>query len=156
MANPNRRRIKLIQPRLQIRMILAFLGVTALALTLQFLLFTSSLARLASELPADGDLLLERVPEQVLVVLLVSALVVLPLTFSVGILITFRIAGPLYRMRRFLDDVAAGRRPAECRLRKGDELQDFCEALNRATAPLRAAEERPAAEAVGTTRSEAA
>ena len=132
-----KRRIKLIRPRLQLRLILAFLGVTALALTLQFILFTSSLTRVAVELPQDGPLLIEQLPEHVLAVLLISAALVLPLTFFVGVLVTFRVAGPLYRFELFLKDVERGAKPADCRLRKGDELQDLCELLNRATAPLR-------------------
>jgi signal peptidase II len=133
----HKRRIKLIQPRLQLRLILSFLGVTALALTLQFILFTSTLTRLASELPEDGPLLLELVPEHVLAVLFISTGVLLPLTFFVGVLVTFRIAGPLYRFELFLKDVIRGSEPADCRLRKGDELKGLCELLNEATAPLR-------------------
>lgn len=138
MAPANRRRVRLIQPRLQIRLILSFLGVSLLALTLQFALFTASLSRLAEALPNDGDILLEHVVEQMLVVLAISTLVLLPMTFSVGVLVTFRIAGPLFRLRRYLEEVAAGGRPADCKLRRGDELQDLCEAVNAATAPLRA------------------
>jgi len=140
----HKRRIQLIQPRLQLRLILTFLGVSALALALQFILFTASLTRLAAELPADGPQLIEQVPEHVLLVLLVSIAVLLPLTFFVGVVVTFRIAGPIYRFESYLTDVIAGGKPADCRLRKGDELKDLCELINRATAPLRNRETGPA------------
>ncbi len=133
----HKRRIKLIQPQLQLRLIAAFLGMSALALTLQFLLFTSSLTELATELPEDGAALIERVPAHVQRILLVSFLIFLPLTFCAGVLITFRIAGPLYRFEQYLKQVIRGERPPDCRLRDGDELQDLCQLINEATAPLR-------------------
>jgi hypothetical protein len=58
----------------------------------------------------------------------------------VGVLTTFRVAGPLYRIEMFLKQVARGEKPADCRLRKGDELVEFCEVVNLATAPLRRTE----------------
>ncbi len=136
----HKRRIKLIQPQLQFKLISAFVGMSALALTLQFLLFTSSLTELASELPEDGAALIERVPGHVQRILLVSFLVLLPLTFCVGVLITFRIAGPLYRFEVYLKQVIRGERPPDCRLRSGDELLGLCELINQATAPLRVQE----------------
>jgi nitrogen fixation/metabolism regulation signal transduction histidine kinase len=63
----------------------------------------------------------------------------LPLTIAVGILVTFRIAGPVYRLKEFLKSIASGATPEDCRLRKGDELQDLCSLANDATAPLRGA-----------------
>lgn len=40
----------------------------------------------------------------------------------------------------FLGEIIRGEKPDDCRLRKGDELQDLCRLLNRATAELRARE----------------
>lgn len=133
----HKRRIKLIQPRLQLKLISAFLGMSALALILQFLLFTSSLTELAAEIPEDGALLMERIPAHVQRILLVSFLIFLPLSFCVGVLVTFRVAGPLYRFEMYLKQVIRGEKPADCRLRDGDELQGLCELINQATAPLR-------------------
>ena len=135
-----KRKIKLIQPKLQMKLILTFLGTSALALTLQFLLFTSSLTDLASSLPVDGSLLLERVPESVQMNFLVSFGLLLPLTWFAGVLCTFRVAGPLYRFEVFLKQIIAGEKPGACRIRKGDELQEFCDLLNRATASVRGEE----------------
>lgn len=135
--SPHKRRIKLIQPALQIRLISAFVGMAFLALTLQFLLFTSTLTELASELPEDGATLLDRVPDHVVRILIISFLIFLPLTFCVGVIITFRIAGPIYRFETYLKQVIRGEKPPDCRLREGDELKGLCELINRATAPLR-------------------
>jgi hypothetical protein len=60
-----------------------------------------------------------------------------PLTLLVGITSTHKVVGPLYRFRVYLTQLAAGERPAPCRIRQNDELQDLCELLNRATQPLR-------------------
>lgn len=143
----HKRRIKLIQPRLQIKLISAFLGVSALSLTLQYILFASSLTALAAELPTDGAVLLERVPWHAQRSLLISFGVLLPVTFFVGVVITFRVAGPLYRFEMFLRQIIRGEKPADCRIRKEDELQEFCGLLNQATAALRDAADEPASKA---------
>lgn len=133
----NQRRKKLIQPRLQLTLILSFLGVAVLALLLQFLLFQSTLSVLAADLPQDGALLLERVPGFTLLVLAISLCVLLPLSFFVGVMVTFRIAGPIHNIDQHLLAVARGEDPGECRIRKNDELQDVCAHLNAALGHLR-------------------
>jgi hypothetical protein len=132
-----RRSIRLIQPRLQLKLVLTFLGMAMLAMTLQFLLLAAALVALAGDLPNDGLTMQQELPERLMWILGLSFGVCLPLIFCVGVVITFRIAGPLYRFEKFLDAVKKGEKPADCRLRKGDELQDFCVLLNDATAPLR-------------------
>jgi signal peptidase II len=134
---PHRRSIRLVQPRLQLKLVLSFLGLSALALALQFVLLVAVLAGLASEVSEDPSLVLSELPQHLLWILLLSFAVCLPLTFTVGVLVTHRIAGPLYRFERFLRAVAAGERPEDCRIRDGDELQEFCRLLNTATQPLR-------------------
>lgn len=133
-----KRRKKLIQPRLQLRLILSFLGVALLALLLQFILFAATIATLAADLPQEGEILIERIPGYTIAVLAISIGVLLPLTFFVGILTTFRIAGPLYRFEQHLKAIARGEDPGVCRIRKGDELQEFCRILNAALDRLKA------------------
>mgnify|MGYP005703992283 CR=1 FL=1 len=74
-------------------------------------------------------------------VVLTSFVMFLPLVYAVGILTTFRFAGPIYRFEMFLGQVRRGENPADCRLRKGDHLKDFCELLNDVTRPLREEQE---------------
>lgn len=152
MASRYKRRIKLIQPRLQLRLVGVFCGLTLLALGLQFLVFMRALSGIAEQLPADHGVLMEAVPEMVLQSSLLALLVVLPLVLFVGVLVTFRIAGPLYRIEMHLRRLISGEDPGECRLRKGDELQNLCSLVNRATEEVRlrnaqsqAADERKAA-----------
>lgn len=132
----HKRRIQLIKPTLQLRLTLVFVGLGAIGLVLQLLFFTARLAELAAFLPQDGEMFATEVDGILLEGLLVSAIVFLPLTFAVGILTTFRIAGPIYRFEMHLNALRRGERPGPIRLRDRDQLQDFCELLNETIATL--------------------
>lgn len=138
MRKTEQRRDRLVRPRLQLRLILAFLGVAVMALLLQFALLACVLTTAAAELPQDGQLLLERMSSLSLAILAISLGVLLPLCFFVGVLATFRVAGPLYRFEKHLEAVARGIDPGTCRIRSGDELQEFCQVLNSALERVRA------------------
>jgi hypothetical protein len=142
MGHPQyKRRKKLIDPRLQLRMTGAFLAMAALSLLLQFLLFAQNLSSVAATLPQDGPVLMERTGGLLGRTLLVSFGLLLPVTLLVGVMVTFRVAGPMYRFRAWLGEIADGGDPGVCRIRKGDEFQDFCKLLNRVAGPLREANE---------------
>jgi hypothetical protein len=131
-----RRRIKLIKPRLQLRLIGVFAGLSALGFLLQSLHVGLRLSEAAAEMP-NGESLMKMLPGLPLEILLFSFGMFLPLTIAVGILATFRIAGPLYRFERYLTQVIRGEQLGPCKLRRGDELQELCDLINEATAPLR-------------------
>ena len=133
----NRRRIKLILPELQLRLIGTFAAIAALALVMQHLLFTFAMSEVAAALPNDGLVLMQLTSRFTGGLLLLALALFLPATFWIGVLCTFRIAGPLYRFERYLGDVARGERPPDCKLRRGDQLQDLCRAINDATRPVR-------------------
>jgi hypothetical protein len=128
---------KLIEPRLQLSFAILFAGLSGLGIIVQLLVLHSSMSKLAALLPNDRLLVMTQVPRLLSESLFLTFALLFPLTILVGILMTFRIVGPLYRFRVFLSEVIAGKRPADCVIRKGDELQDFCQMLNLATAPLR-------------------
>lgn len=132
-----RRKQRLIQPRLQLRLVASFVGLSVLALALQFILLAAMLTNVAGELPQDGPFLMQELPSMLTWVLVLSIGLCLPFTFCVGVIVTFRIAGPVYRMRKHLEAIARGEEPGECRLRKEDELQDLCQTLNLAMSALR-------------------
>lgn len=144
---PYRRRIRLIRPRLQLRLILTFLGAGMLGLFLQYLLMAASLVSLADALPQDGPVLMGAAGEILLESLAISLGVLLPVVFFLGLWATHRFAGPIFRFEAYLRQVARGERPADCRLRKGDELQELCALINEATRPLRGPGAAPPAEA---------
>jgi len=127
---------KLVRTDVQVKLTLYFALLSVFSLVFQFLLMLNAVSAIPSEtLGAPG--LAELVVEATTRTLWLSLAVVVPVTTLVGVLSTFRIAGPLYRFGVFLRQVQAGDRPADCRLRKGDELQDLCVLLNETTAPLR-------------------
>ncbi len=59
-----------------------------------------------------------------------------------GIYVTHKIAGPVYKMKRLLGQVGQGNLRVEARLRKGDELRDFFEAFTKMVANLRTLEKQ--------------
>jgi len=63
--------------------------------------------------------------------LAVSMIFVTLLCTGIGIIASHKIAGPIYRMINFIDDVTAGDYAQRLRLRKNDELNDVADALNR-------------------------
>jgi nitrogen fixation/metabolism regulation signal transduction histidine kinase len=61
---------------------------------------------------------------------------------ATGIIVTHRLVGPAYRLKRLLRDVRDGRLVVRGRLRKGDELQDIFEAFQEMIVSLRSGQER--------------
>lgn len=133
-----KRRIKLIQPRLQLKLTGWFLSVTVIGLLLQYILFGYFLTQLALQLPGQGAYLVAQADGMLMKALGLTFLLVLPLTLAVGILVTFRVAGPVYRFEQHLGSIARGEDPGTCRIRKGDELQGLCDHINAAVGTLRA------------------
>ena len=133
-----RRRKKLVRPHLQWRLIGTFLGVSCLALIVQFTLFAFLALRFANGLAREGEYLINELPRMLGLSLAGSVLVLLPMTVVVGIGTTFRLLGPLYRFGVHFRQLAAGEDPGPCRLREGDELQDLCADLNAAIDAVRA------------------
>ena len=132
-----RRRIKLIKPRLQLKLIAVFLGLSSLGFLMQSLHVGLRLSELAASIPEGGSYLIAVLPELPLEILAVSFGMLLPLTVAVGVLATFRIAGPLYHFEKFLREVQDGSEVHPCRLRDGDQLEELCDLINSATAEAR-------------------
>lgn len=135
----HKRRIKLIKPKLQLKLVGIFVGVSAVGFLLQSLVVGLRLSETASTIPEGGPYLMALLPRLPLEILLFSFGMLLPLTIATGVLATFRIAGPVYRFERYLTNVIEGRESEPCRLRSGDELQELCRLINEATEPVRAA-----------------
>ena len=133
-----KRRQKLPKPSLQLKMVGAFVGLAALAMMLQFLFLGSRLMTAVSGLDGAGGELAAGLPGLLLNVLLLSLGACLPIIFGLGILLTFRVAGPIYRFEKYLKSVADGEQSQPCRIRQGDQLQPLCDVINRVTEPLRA------------------
>jgi hypothetical protein len=132
-----KRSVKLIKPSLQLKLVAMFLGVSTTSLLLQYLLFASRLSDVATGLPDGGAALVAAMPSLLMEVLALSFAFLFPVMMCIGILATFRIAGPVYRFERYLEQIARGDQVGPCRIRRGDELWDLCDRINEATAPLR-------------------
>jgi hypothetical protein len=52
------------------------------------------------------------------------------------VVVTHKVAGPVYRMKRLLGDLGRGQFRVVARLRKGDELQHFFDAFNETARQL--------------------
>jgi len=62
---------------------------------------------------------------------LTRVLMVTPLVIFLAMRLSHRIAGPIYRLKKSLKEVAEGNYGLRIRLRKTDELKDVAEAINK-------------------------
>ncbi len=131
------RKKKLINSGLQLKMIVGFLFLACIASLFQVILLNRSIFALSRHMPTDGDILLAELPNLLVGNMVVTLGVLLPVMFGVGVLITHRIAGPIYRFERHLESIARGEAVGVCRIRAEDELHDLCDKINAAVAHLR-------------------
>ncbi len=129
----NLRKKTLIRPAMQLRICMTFIAASASGLTV---MLAFALALLQGVHIGNDDALSVVMPA-LMRAYWVAMLVTIPGTLAVGILSTFLVAGPMHRFTLFLTDIVEGKQPEDCHLRAGDELTDFCDLLNKATAPLR-------------------
>lgn len=131
------RRQKLVRPRLQLALVGAFVGLSAAALLLQFLVLSLRLTSAAGDLDAAGGRLTDVLPELLTELAVLSVAVLLPAISIAGVFLTFRLAGPIHRFEAFLRSVSSGEQIGPCKIRDDDELQELCDLINEATEPLR-------------------
>jgi len=62
-----------------------------------------------------------------------NLLLVSPLIFILGLLFSHRIAGPVYRISKTLEEITKGNLGLKIKLRKGDELVDLADMINNLT-----------------------
>ena len=68
--------------------------------------------------------------------ILASIIVISPLVGFLGIYLSHKIAGPIYRIEKFLTTMAAGDLSSRITLRKGDEMVSLADSVNRLTDSL--------------------
>ncbi len=139
----SKRSNKLIRRSFQLRMIAKFVGVAALAMVLQFLLLGMLLTNAVQQVEGSTDLF-EQIPRVVLQTLAFSMLVLLPVLFGMGILLTHRIAGPIYRFEAYLKTLSRSEHTGPCKTRDGDELDSLRDVINEVAAHVDALERRAA------------
>lgn len=133
-----RRSRVLVDKPLQLKLTAWFAAMTMAAILMQYIFLVNAFAGMGygPEASGPGPGLGELFDAATRAAFL-SALVVVPLTITIGAVATFRIAGPVYGMKRFLTAVVRGEKPEDYVLRKGDELGDLCHLVNEATRPVR-------------------
>lgn len=137
MTKHNRKK-KLIKPALQLKLAGIFMGAALAVVSIQAYTLNKTTLALASYLPNDQELFRKLWPDYFLQNTALAGLLILVAMFGVGVAVTFRIAGPLYRFERYLRDLRDGTETGPCNLRANDDLKEFCDLLNEATAPVRA------------------
>jgi len=65
--------------------------------------------------------------------LIKNLLLISPLVFTLGLLFSHKIAGPLYRIEKTIYEIAKGNLGLKISLRKGDELWDLADTINSMT-----------------------
>ena len=128
------RRRQRIVPGFQRRLCLQFVGLAALALVFQFLYLAARLSYATQRLTQNGQDVSEVLPGLLLEVFAISFVLLLPILFVLAVLTTFRTAGPLYGLERYLHGVATGERRGPYRMRKGDDLGEIPTLLNEVLA----------------------
>ena len=134
-ANKTLRVRKLSKPRMQLRLTLTFVSLAVFASLSTVILVESVMSQALADAGVDAQNI--DTLGSMLRAMIGTLLVLVPVMTAVGIVVTNRIAGPVYRLETHLAEIARGAHPEPCRLRKGDELQDLCEVMNEAVDTLR-------------------
>lgn len=129
-----------IRPRFQLRAIVFSLSTASAYVLLQCSILLFLTTTVSDELPEQSELLQGLLLKHMGLSLVVTFVILVPLTAALGAVLTHRTAGPLHRFEVYLEQLRDGENPGPCKLRRGDELQELCELLNQATEPLRSPE----------------
>lgn len=70
--------------------------------------------------------------------IIINILLLIPVVVFISMYLSHKIAGPIYRLERYLTDMAAGQLVAHVKLRKGDEFGSLAAKINDVTDSLRA------------------
>jgi len=71
--------------------------------------------------------------------ILLSMIYITPMIIVIGIFLSHKIAGPVFRIERTLNNMAEGDLSAILALRKGDEMTSLADAINRVTESTKSA-----------------
>ncbi|MBM3255697.1 MAG: methyl-accepting chemotaxis protein [Candidatus Omnitrophica bacterium] len=134
MPGPNRRKRYLMKSRLQNR----YLRLILLAIVLPTFLFSFCLCYLVFYLMAEQLGIPESIAYNITpvlakigVILLLGLPVISILLLLWGLVISHRIAGPVYRLEQELDKISKGDFSLRIRFRKKDELASIAQGINK-------------------------
>lgn len=132
MGKPFRRRKYLIEKKFQLKfagLIMLFMFAVAFfsALTIYYYTWIALGEKLANVYP-QGRLV--GILRHANFILFLRILIVSPLVFALAILLSHRIAGPIYRIKNTIDEVIKGDYTKRLYLRKTDTLKDVADSIN--------------------------
>ncbi len=131
------RKIYLINPHFQMRFvafsIVSSLVVILLVVGMQYYFFNhyQSLG-VQNGIPSD-HIFFEFLREQrnfITIAMVILAGIITVVQVALGVLFSHRVAGPLYRMNKHMQDVAAGSDQLHCQFRKNDYFPELAENFN--------------------------
>jgi hypothetical protein len=134
MSNSSQRKKQIILPNFQLRTAAKFVGLTMGALLCQFLFMGILLTNVLRGFPG-AEALLPEVPAIVFKTVLFMAVLQFPL-LCMGLILTFRVAGPVYRFESYLRALARGEHGGPCKIRDKDEFTSLNEAINEVAARM--------------------
>lgn len=141
MSPPNKRRIVLIDPRFQLRMAAAFILLqvllTALFAAGLYIFMDSELHADLASAHASYKSLSEMLLPVVLTLAMFSVTLSVVLTSVFVVLISHKIAGPMYRFRTVLESLSHRRFEAHTRIRPDDQLGELAISLDKAIKTVR-------------------
>jgi hypothetical protein len=134
-----RRHKRLTHLEVQLRMVFTALAAASLVLCVNFWLWFSSVSgALATHAVGSATHMTIEVLRATLIrQFLICTGVSIPLAAGIGLLYSFKFAGPLCGLGRYFSQLATGRWDAPFQIRKGDDLQDLCREVNSGIDPMR-------------------
>jgi methyl-accepting chemotaxis protein len=73
---------------------------------------------------------IQETKKQVISLMLLLQVMLMGVTFLLSIFVSHRIAGPLFKLKRYFREAGEGRLVADLRFRKGDHFQDVADTYN--------------------------
>ncbi|MFH0753785.1 MAG: hypothetical protein V2A70_04400 [Candidatus Omnitrophota bacterium] len=137
-----RRKNIYIDKSFQTKFVLKFCGVVAVGAAFMILLLyilslgstTVSFIHARVKVMTTADFILPLLIQTVLVVMAVVALV----SIGVTLIVSHKIAGPLFRFKQMFKELSSGNFTAQVRLRKGDQLMEVAGDFNHMITVMRA------------------
>jgi hypothetical protein len=134
-----KRKVLLINPNFQLRFMAFMVGVSLVAISIFYFanhFFFNEFVQQGKDLglPADHSFF-EFIGEQrarMTVIFAVTALIEFFFISLAGLFISHRIAGPLYRLHKYLSDIASGKDVGKVSFRKKDFFPELADATNKA------------------------
>jgi methyl-accepting chemotaxis protein len=132
----NKRKRIWIEPAFQKRMILhwtlmAFLVTISTYLITTLVVLYSDKSPLFMALSRNAGVSVTSIDKLILPTLLVSAVVGFVCSCLAGLFYSHRLAGPIYRFKKTINDALQGKDPGIIVLRRNDEMKELATALNQ-------------------------